>query len=82
MCYVAAMFGSKASEITAVSEFMRLKLKKNTVKLSLYRPGQVPRVPGGCGSWIYRQSSHEGGKVVSPRHRPLEIFLVLISVRG
>jgi hypothetical protein len=35
-----------------------------------------------------RQSANEGGKVVSPRHRPLlppspkEIFLVLISVSG
>jgi len=35
---------------------------------------------------ISRQSAHEGGKVVSPTHRPplppQEIFLVLISVRG
>jgi hypothetical protein len=32
-----------------------------------------------------RQPAHEGGKVVSPTHRPplpQEIFLVLISVRG
>ena len=37
-------------------------------------------------SIIYRKSSHEGGKVVSPTHRqplpPQEITLVLISVRG
>jgi len=35
---------------------------------------------------ISRQSAHEGGKVVSPTHRPhlppQEIFLALISVRG
>ena len=35
---------------------------------------------------ISRQSAHEGGKVVTPTHRPplpsQEIFLVLISVRG
>ena len=28
------------------------------------------RVPGGWGSQILRQSSHEGGKVVSLKHRP------------
>jgi hypothetical protein len=34
---------------------------------------------------ILRQSTHEGGKVVSPTHRPplpQETFLVLISVTG
>src|SRR5215510_13741196 len=44
------------------------------------------RVPAGSGSQISRQSAHEGGKVVSPTHRPplpaQEIFLVLISVVG
>jgi hypothetical protein len=35
-----------------------------------YCPTEALRVPAGWDSQILRQSAHEGGKVVSPTHRP------------
>jgi hypothetical protein len=43
---------------------------RKNVKQSNYKPGHSLRVPGVWGSQISRQSTHEGGKVVSPTHRP------------
>jgi len=51
------------------------------VKQSLYSSGQALRFPKVSGSQFSRQSAHEGGKDVSPTHRPplppKETFLVL-----
>jgi len=60
------------------------KLLIEKVKQSHYRPEQTMSVPEVWGYQISRQSSREGGKFVSPTHRPPlprhKIFPVLISV--
>jgi len=52
------------------SNFYIETLVKVKVQQSHYRNGQALRVPGSWGSQISWQSAHEGGKVVSPTHRP------------
>jgi len=63
-----------------VSGWWGVKVK---IKQSYYSPGHALRVPGGWDFQISRQLADEGGKVVSPTHRPpllppQEIFLILI----
>jgi hypothetical protein len=71
--------------LTVLVRYSSMQRNGIKVKQSHYRPWKALRVPGGWGSQIVRQSAHEGGKVVSPTHRPPLSpgnIPVLISVRG
>jgi hypothetical protein len=61
------MFGGKRAKNVGSKGKGKGKVKGKAIH---YMPGQVLRFPGGRGSQISRQSTHEGGKVVSSRHRP------------
>ena len=50
--------------------FLYTQQVKAKLKQSNYRPGQDQSYPEGWGSLISRQSAHEGGKIISPTHRP------------
>ena len=76
------LLGSVSNVIKTAQSWNWLLAK---VEQSLYRPGQALRVPGGWDS-RFQDNQHMNVVKLSALHTgrlyPLEIFLVLISVRG
>jgi hypothetical protein len=74
------------SELTVYTHTLHTFMYHGKGKAVPYRPWQALRAPGGQGSQVFRQSAHEGGKVVRTyapaAFTPQERFPVLISVRG
>jgi hypothetical protein len=61
---------TKPHQLMFFREIIALNYEVTKVNLSLYRPREAPRAPEGWTPKIFRQRKHEGGKVVSPTHRP------------
>jgi len=80
------MKGQLAVNVLAFNLASATSSIEKKVKQSHYRSGEALRFPEVLGSQISKQSTHEGGKVVRPTHRPplpsRETLLVLISVKG
>ena len=60
--------------VLCLDYFFLVKVKVK-VKQSLYRLIQAQRLPRGRDCHISTQSAQEGGKVVSPAHRPPLLFI-------
>jgi hypothetical protein len=61
--------GSERFRIIADCFGVTFEMNKK-LKLSHYRPRQALRIPGVWDSQSLRQLAHEGGKFVSPTHKP------------
>jgi len=62
---------SSDSTCTSSLNFQYFCYQQILQNVKQYQTGQALRVPGVWGSQISRQSAHEGGKDVSPTHRPV-----------
>ena len=69
LCYSARWRITAQHCLSSCSIHFHFYIQKAEVKLSLYRPGQALRFPGGWGSHFARQLAHECGMIGSPTHR-------------